>query len=217
MHHIWYRQGFNSFLKRLADRLTRDALDNLQSHQLIAQQAKRPTGSAFRSLAAANGDQLRFLLTIEHPLTRRTTLFLAFNRRIKALFHKPPANDLDGARPDRKRLDELLAANQALMTIYVLRDDLKELWRLRDTEAACAAWNAWFSRAMESGLKPLIAFARRLAPYLHGILAHAKWPLHTSLLEGINNKIKVIKRAAYGFRDDDYFFLKIRDAFPGIG
>ena len=65
---------------------------------------------------------------------------------------------------DRVRLDELLAANQALMTIYVLRDDLKELWRLRDTEAACAAWNAWFSRAMESGLKPLIAFARRLAP-----------------------------------------------------
>ena len=118
---------------------------------------------------------------------------------------------------DRVRLDELLAANQALMTIYVLRDDLKELWRLRDTEAACAAWNAWFSRAMESGLKPLIAFARRLAPYLHGILAHAKWPLHTSLLEGINNKIKVIKRVAYGFRDDEYFFLKIRDAFPGIG
>ncbi|HEY9175665.1 MAG TPA: transposase, partial [Verrucomicrobiae bacterium] len=41
-------------------------------------------------------------------------------------------------------------------------------------------------------------------------------PLHTSLLEGINNKIKVIKRAAYGFRDDDDFFLTIRQAFPGI-
>lgn len=43
------------------------------------------------------------------------------------------------------------------------------------------------------------------------------WRLHTSLLEGINNTIKVIKRRAYGFRDDDYFFLKIRAAFPGIG
>jgi transposase len=120
------------------------------------------------------------------------------------------------ARPeDRVRLDELLAANQALMTVYVLRDDLKELWRLRDTEAAGAAWQAWFSRATESGIKPLIAFAKRLQPYLHGILAHCRWPLHTSLLEGINNKIKVIKRMAYGFRDDDYFFLKIRAAFPG--
>jgi hypothetical protein len=44
---------------------------------------------------------------------------------------------------------------------------------------------------------------------------HAKWPLHTSLLEGINNKIKVIKQMAYGFRDYQYFFLKIRAAFPG--
>ncbi|MCK6482501.1 MAG: transposase, partial [Phycisphaerae bacterium] len=43
------------------------------------------------------------------------------------------------------------------------------------------------------------------------------YPLHTSLLEGINNKIKVIKRMAYGYRDEDYFFLKIRAAFPGVG
>ncbi len=62
---------------------------------------------------------------------------------------------------------------------------------------------------------PLVTFARKLQQYLSGILAHAKWPLHTSHLEGINNRIKVIKRIAYGFRDDDYFFLKIRAAFPG--
>ncbi|TBW03546.1 ISL3 family transposase, partial [Azotobacter chroococcum] len=37
----------------------------------------------------------------------------------------------------------------------------------------------------------------------------------TSLLEGVNNRIKVIKRMAYGFRDSDYFFLKIKAAFPG--
>ncbi|NMC48467.1 MAG: transposase [Desulfovibrio sp.] len=47
-------------------------------------------------------------------------------------------------------------------------------------------------------------------------MAHCRHRLHTSLLEGINNKIKVIKRMAYGFRDDAYFFLKIRAAFPGI-
>ncbi|SPK77287.1 protein of unknown function (plasmid) [Cupriavidus taiwanensis] len=68
-----------------------------------------------------------------------------------------------------------------------------------------------------------------------GILAHS-WPLGTNLVEGINNRIKVIKRMAYGvwrmaygvwrmaygvwrmaygFRDDHYFFLKIRAAFPG--
>ncbi|MHC3748615.1 transposase, partial [Stutzerimonas stutzeri] len=37
----------------------------------------------------------------------------------------------------------------------------------------------------------------------------------TSVLEGVNNRIKVIKRMAYGFRDSEYFFLKIKVAFPG--
>jgi transposase len=46
-----------------------------------------------------------------------------------------------------------------------------------------------------------------------GILAHCKYPFHTSVLEGINNKIKVIKRIAHGFRDEEYFFLEIREAF----
>ena len=45
---------------------------------------------------------------------------------------------------------------------------------------------------------------------------HCRYPLHTELLEGINNKIKVLKRMAHGFRDDAYFFLNIRAAFPGI-
>lgn len=67
----------------------------------------------------------------------------------------------------------------------------------------------------ESGLRPLMDFARKLKPYLRGILASAKYPLNTSVLEGINNKIKVIKRMAYGFRDNEYFFLKIKHAFPG--
>jgi transposase len=117
---------------------------------------------------------------------------------------------------DQVRLDELLAANQALMTVYVLKDDLKQLWRQPSQDAARAAWQAWSDRAMGSGIAPLVRFARKLVPYLDGILASASWRLNTSVLEGINNRIKVIKRMAYGFRDDAYFFLKIRAAFPGL-
>jgi len=43
-----------------------------------------------------------------------------------------------------------------------------------------------------------------------------RYALDTGFLEGINNKIKVLKRMAYGYRDHEYFFLKIRAAFPGI-
>jgi transposase len=120
-------------------------------------------------------------------------------------------------RPDDQvRLSELLAANRALLTVYLLKDHLKTLWHYRHAGYAQRCWNAWYRRAMHSRIEPLKAFARRLKPYLPGILAHCRWPLGTNLIEGINNKIKVIKRMAYGFRDDAYFFLKIRAAFPGI-
>ena len=115
----------------------------------------------------------------------------------------------------RIQLKEVLEANQALMTAYVLKDDLKQLWTYQREGWARRAWEGWLARAQESGIKPLIHFAKRLTAYLPGILAHCRWPLHTSLLEGINNKIKVLKRTAYGYRDDAYFFLKIRSAFPG--
>jgi transposase len=118
---------------------------------------------------------------------------------------------------DRIRLREMLAANKALLTVYVLKDDLKHLWDFRYPKAALRFWKEWYGRAMRSRLFPLRKFALRLKPYLAGIISHCRWRLHTSLLEGINNTIKVIKRRAYGFRDDAYFFLKIRAAFPGIG
>lgn len=113
------------------------------------------------------------------------------------------------------QLDELLAANQSLMTVYVLKEDLKRLWRYRHAGYARRLWQGWYERALQSGIAPLVKFAQRLRPYLEGILAHCRHPLHTSVLEGINNRIKVIKRMAYGFRDEAYFFLKIRAAFPG--
>ena len=118
--------------------------------------------------------------------------------------------------PDRVRLDELLAANRALFTVYVLKDDLKTLWDYRHPGYALRFWQQWYRRAIRSRIEPLKLFARRLKPYLPGILAHCRWPLGTNLIEGINNRIKVIKRMAYGFRDDAYFFLKIRAAFPGV-
>jgi transposase len=116
----------------------------------------------------------------------------------------------------RIRLKELLAANQALMIVYLLRDDLKRLWRYTREGWARRAWNDWLERAMESGVPALKTFARNLAKRIDGVFAHCRWDLHTSVLEGMNNKIKVMKRMAYGYRDDDYFFLKIRAAFPGV-
>jgi len=116
---------------------------------------------------------------------------------------------------DRIRLQELLAMNRHLWVVYVLKDGLKELWRYKYVGVAARAWVEWYGWAIRSRIPALVAFARNLKLKLPGILAHCRFPLNTGVLEGMNNKIKVLKRMAYGFRNDAYFFLKIRAAFPG--
>jgi len=113
------------------------------------------------------------------------------------------------------KLDELLAANAPLTTVYLLKTQLKELWYAPDEEQARSRWAQWSALAQQSGLAPLVAFAKRMTPYLDGITASALYRLNSSVLEGMNNRIKVIKRMAYGYRDTAYFFLKIKAAFPG--
>jgi transposase len=114
---------------------------------------------------------------------------------------------------NRVRLDELLKVNQALTTVYLLKDDLKHLWDYTYEGWARKWFTGWYQRAQDSGIEPLIKFAGSLKEHLNGILAHCRYWIGTSFLEGMNNKIKVIKRIAFGFRDMEYFFLKIRGAF----
>ena len=115
----------------------------------------------------------------------------------------------------RERLDALLEANWKLCTVYILKDQLKQIWRYRSPWWARRALEEWCELAETSGITPLTTFARNLWRHAEGIINHCRYPLHTGRLEGINNKIKVIKRMAYGFRDDAYFMLKIKGAFPG--
>jgi hypothetical protein len=69
--------------------------------------------------------------------------------------------------------------------------------------------------AHESDIPPLIQFAKRLKGYWWGIVSRVRWPKNTGQLVGINNRIKVIKRMAYGYRDSEFFFMKIKSVFPG--
>ena len=96
-----------------------------------------------------------------------------------------------------------------------MKTALKELWYAPTEQEASQRWNDWYRQSQESGIKALKQFAEKLKGYVGGIIASATHRLNTSVLEGMNNKIKVIKRMAYGYRDNDYFFLKIKAAFPG--
>ena len=73
------------------------------------------------------------------------------------------------------------------------------------------ALNEWIDKALASELLPLIKFALMLIRYQYGILNYCLYPISTAKLEGTNNKIKVLKRRAYGFHDMEYFRLKLFD------
>lgn len=89
----------------------------------------------------------------------------------------------------------------------------------RDPRYAMDFFREWYARAIRSRIEPLKRFARQLRDKIDGVLSHCQYPPQAGPLEGMNNKIKkikVINRMAYGYRDEEYFFLKTRDTFTGI-
>jgi transposase len=124
------------------------------------------------------------------------------------LLLKHPEN-LDESRDERARLHEALKLNESLATAYYLKEDLRQLWEQPHGTAACNFVTSWYMRAMESGIGAMQQFARTLVGGLFGIINWFRHPISTGPLEGVNNKIKTMKRQAYGFRDQEFFKLKI--------
>jgi transposase len=124
------------------------------------------------------------------------------------LLLKRPEN-LDPSRNEPQRLREALRLNQPLATAYYLKEELHEIWEQDDQETAAAMLMDWIVYAESTGIRMLQQFAKTLRFHAWGILAYYDYPISTGPLEGINNKIKTMKRQAYGFRDPEFLKLKI--------
>jgi transposase len=124
------------------------------------------------------------------------------------LLLKNPEN-LDVAKDEKRRLEEALALNKPLATAYYMKEDLRRFWGQPDKQSATAFLNDWIRRAGASGIKMLQQMAATLAVYRSGLLAYYDVMITSGPLEGTNNKIKTMKRQAYGFRDKEFFKLKI--------
>jgi len=116
---------------------------------------------------------------------------------------------------EKEHLDRLLKLNRRLTKIYILKDELKGVWMYKSRVWAEKHLNRWISMARRSRIGVLKQFAKTLDSYREGLLAHCRYPINNGILEGFNNKIKVLKRVAYGFHDDEYFILKIKQACSG--
>jgi transposase len=124
------------------------------------------------------------------------------------LLLKNPEN-LDEEKDERRRLEEALKLNEPLAKAYYLKDDLRRFWEQPGKRFATTFLDGWIRRAIASGIKVLQQMARTLAAHRSGPLAYYDAMISSGPLEGTNNKIKAMKRRAYGFRDREFFKLKI--------
>jgi transposase len=125
------------------------------------------------------------------------------------LLLKNPEN-LNTDREEPRRLGEALELNQPLATAYYMKEDLRQLWRQANKQKAEAFLEGWIARARSSDILMLKRFANTLAAHKSGLLAYYDYPISTGPLEGTNNKIKTMQKQAYGFRDMEFFKLKIK-------
>jgi transposase len=97
----------------------------------------------------------------------------------------------------------LLSANKRLNTAYVLKESFGQLWSYEREGWARRFFENWRESLKWQRLKPYEKFAEMIDRHWGGIAAYCE------LVEGINNKIRMIQRRAYGLRNEEYLRLKI--------
>jgi transposase len=115
-------------------------------------------------------------------------------------------------RKQKRKLKEVMEENQNIAKAMILKESFSAFYEAETAEEALEILEEWTEQCKESELKPFEKLAKRLNRWKDGILAYFTHRITNGMAEGINNKIKVIKRRSYGFRDMDYFFLKILKA-----
>jgi transposase len=118
-------------------------------------------------------------------------------------------DNLEDRRREPQRLLRALKLNESLATAYYMKDDLNQFWEQPSKLAATWFLDSWIADAQNSGISLLMKFAKSLANHRNGLLAWYDYPISTGPLEGTNNKIKTLTRQAYGYRDFEFFRLKL--------
>lgn len=107
------------------------------------------------------------------------------------------------------KLDILLKLNEPIAKAKILKDDFLSIYHSYDPEEAQIKLDVWLIEAENSKLAPFIELAESFKRKSDMIINYFKKKISSAISEGINNKIKRLKRIAYGYRDIDYFLLKI--------
>lgn len=118
-------------------------------------------------------------------------------------------NFVDLEEEQKSSLQKLLEINESLAIAHSMKEQFRLFWqsgsRAEGTKFLC--W--WVIQALESGVEQLAKTGRTLLHHAEGLLSYFDHKIDNGKAEGINNKIKVLKRQAYGYRDQEYFKLRL--------
>lgn len=115
----------------------------------------------------------------------------------------------------RRSLQKLLRANKRLATAYLLKEEFGQLWAYRREGWARQFFTRWREQLKWQRLRPFEKFATLIEKHWSGLVAYCepRNKVKLGFVEGLNTKIRVIQRRAYGYRDEEYMRLKILTAF----
>jgi transposase len=162
----------------------------------------------FHVIKLYNDKLSTFRRQLFHELTAKGQKLL---KGIRWLLLKNQEN-LDPKKKERQRLDRALKLNEPLAIVYYMKEDLRQIWLQDNKSMARLFLRDWLARARVSDIRMLEKFADTLEEHQEGILNYYDYPISTGPLEGTNNKIQLMKRKAYGYRDHEFFKLKILGA-----
>jgi len=110
-----------------------------------------------------------------------------------------------------QRYEELIRENQLFFTLDIIKDKLASAYKQTDETTMAEEISDIMDICAVTQNKHLLWFRRILDEHFEGIIAHATFNISAGRIEGINNKIKTLRRKGYGYPDEDYFFLKLFD------
>jgi len=115
----------------------------------------------------------------------------------------------------KNKLMQALDANQPLATVYYFKEKLRMLWSQPSKEQGEIWLDDWVQQAKDSGIELLESFAKTLIKHKQGILAYYDEKMTSGKVEGVNNRTKTLSKIAYGYRDWEFFELKIKASHEG--
>ena len=125
------------------------------------------------------------------------------------LFNKPEVTQRGG---NRERYEELIAQNELLAACDIVKEMVAKAYSYRQEKRMRDMMEEVVAVCRGTGNRHFGWFARLVEGHMEGIVAHARFQISSGKVEGTNNTIKSLRRAGYGYPDDEYFFLKIFDS-----